>query len=180
MEELALSFLSGWESFYVIIGTSAAVLIGLQFVVVTLAAQMNRGASESSRAFATPTIVHFCSVLLISSIVTAPWPTHAGVTLSLSLCGIAGLIYMAIVLRIALRQHDYEPVLEDWIWHFTLPPIAYAMLLIAAAIFQSNPTTSLFIVAGSTLLLLFIGIHNAWDAATYIALSQQQKEEREE
>jgi len=27
--------------------------------------------------------------------------------------------------------------------------------------------TALFIIAGATLILLFIGIHNAWDAVTY-------------
>jgi hypothetical protein len=75
------------------------------------------------------------------------------------------------------RQTVYEPVLEDWIWHFTLPPIGYAILLIAAIIVQSNPTVSLFVVGATVLLFLFIGIHNAWDSATFIALQQRQQEE---
>ena len=32
--------LAGWENFYVIVGSSAGALIGLQFVVITLIADM--------------------------------------------------------------------------------------------------------------------------------------------
>ena len=173
--------LTRWESFYVITGSAAAVLTGLQFVVITLGAQMNRGDAEANRAFGTPNIVHFCAVLLVAAVLNAPWPSLAGVALVLRLCGIAGLVYAAVVLRIVRRQTAYKPVLEDWVWHFTLPPIAYAILLVAAIILQSNPTVSLFVVAGTILLLLFVGIHNSWDAATFIALQQRERqEEREE
>jgi len=59
-----------WESFYVIVGSSAGALIGLQFVVMALVAEMPRtpGQAQAGHAFATPTIVHFGTVLLISSI----------------------------------------------------------------------------------------------------------------
>jgi hypothetical protein len=160
-------------------GTAAAALTGLQFVVVTLGAQMRRGDPEANRAFGTPTIVHFCAVLFIAAVLSAPWSSLFGVALILGLCGIAALLYAAVILRVVRRQTAYTPVLEDWIWHFTLPPLAYALLLVAAIMLQSNPTTSLFLVAGTVLLLLFVGIHNAWDSATFIALNQhQQQEER--
>ena len=38
-----VALLAGWESFYVITCSAAAALTGLQFVVITLGAQMNRG-----------------------------------------------------------------------------------------------------------------------------------------
>jgi hypothetical protein len=41
VEQSALSPLVDWESFYVIVGSSAAVLIGLQFVAMTLSAEVN-------------------------------------------------------------------------------------------------------------------------------------------
>ncbi len=52
--------LSGWENFYVIVGSSAGALIGLQFVVITLIADFPvvRDAERAGSAFATPTIVH--------------------------------------------------------------------------------------------------------------------------
>jgi hypothetical protein len=176
MEESAVSFLARWESFYVIAGTAAATLTGLQFVVVTLGAQLNRGTTEVNRAFGTPTIIHFCAVLLIAAIVSAPWSALLGVAFVLGLCGVAGLVYAVVVIWIVRRQTTYTPVFEDWVWHFTLPPIAYAILLVAAIILQSNPTLSLFVVGAAVLLLLFVGIHNAWDSATYIALNLRQQQ----
>jgi hypothetical protein len=66
---------AAWESFYVIIGSSAAALTGLQFVVIVLGAERKAlGDGETTRAFATPTVVHFCAVLLVAAILSAPWP----------------------------------------------------------------------------------------------------------
>ncbi len=40
---------------------------------------------------------------------------------------------------------------------------------------------ALFVTGGVTVLLLFIGIHNAWDAVTYmVGLSQQQGTSQDE
>jgi hypothetical protein len=180
MGEDGVALFARWESFYVITGSAAAVLTGLQFVVVTLGAQLNRGGVEVNRAFGTPTIVHFCAVLLIAAIVSAPWPALSGVAFVLGLCGVAGLLYSAVIIQVARRQTAYTPVLEDWVWHFTLPPIAYAILLLAAIILQGNTTVSLFVVGGTVLLLLFVGIHNAWDSVSFIALELRQQEERRE
>src|SRR4051812_31773258 len=180
MDEGGLALLTRWESFYVITGTAAATLIGLQFVVITLVAQRSTGSTEGNRAFGTPTIVHFCAVLFIAAILSAPWPSLFGVALILGLCGVAGLVYAAVILRIALRQIHYTPVLEDWVWHFILPPIGYAALLVATILLQSNPIVSLFVVAGTVLLLLFVGIHNAWDSVTYTALNQREQQGEDE
>lgn len=63
-----------WDSFYGIVGSAAGALIGLQFVVLTLIAERPHvRASEAGAAFATPTIVHFSSVLLLSALLRAPW-----------------------------------------------------------------------------------------------------------
>jgi hypothetical protein len=78
------------------------------------------------------------------------------------------------------RQDDYVPVLEDWIWHCTLPLIAYVALVVAALFLQRAPAPSLFVIAGTALLLLFVGIHNAWDAVVYIALQRRQRPEEGE
>ena len=62
-----MSELAAWDSFYVIVGSAAGALIGLQFVVVTLIAQRpTRAAPDASAAFGTPTIVHFGAVLLLA------------------------------------------------------------------------------------------------------------------
>ena len=50
--------LSGWENFYVIVGSAAAALIGLQFVAMAIAANVRTrsASSETVDAFGTPNI----------------------------------------------------------------------------------------------------------------------------
>lgn len=70
-----MAALAGWENFYVIVGSSAGALIGLQFVVIALIADTPaaRGLAQASAVYATPTIVHFGAALLLSAILSAPW-----------------------------------------------------------------------------------------------------------
>ena len=165
----ATGVLSQWESFYVIIGSSAGALTGLQFVVIALIAETQRVANLASiDAFGTPTIVHFCVVLLTSAMLSSPWPSLRGPDISLGIIAIWGLAYTSLVLRRTLRVVEYKPVMEDWIWHVMLPYIAYALILIAAFILYMNATIALFSVGAMSLLLLFVGIHNAWDTVTFL------------
>jgi len=171
VQEVARSPLAAWESFYVIIGSSSAALIGLQFVVMALVTETRRRSTmREIDAFGTPTIVHFSAVLLVSSIQSAPWPSLASIGFVLGICGCAGVVYAGIVVARARRQTGYQPVLEDWIWHVALPLIAYAFLAAAAFALSRHAVPSQFTIAGAALLLLFVGIHNAWDTVTYIAL----------
>src|SRR5262245_8885742 len=153
MIETTSSILSGWESFYVIVGSSAAALTGLNFVVVALGADRGllsqAGSQKASLAFSSPTIVHFCGVLLISAVLSAPWDDVSGMGWWVDLFGIAGLIYTAIVLARARSQTRYQPVLEDWIWHVTLPILAYGAVLVAGVLFRAHEENALFIIAGA-------------------------------
>ena len=170
-----LNTLNAWESFYVIVGSSGAALTGLQFVVMALIAETRRPSTgRAISAFGTPTVIHFCAVLLLSAIVSAPWHSLSSVAYALGVCGIAGVAYGVIVLRRARQQTGYKPVFEDWLWHTVLPIIAYALVLIAAGFLSNHPQRVLFLVALAVLLLLFIGIHNAWDTITYFAINASQ------
>ena len=73
---------------------------------------------------------------------------------------------------------DYAPVLEDWLWHTVFPLISYTALVVAAILLPGNPAPALFVTGGATLLLLFIGIHNAWDNVTYVVIAQSQPENK--
>jgi len=171
--DAAHTLLDGWESFYVIVGSSAAALTGLQFVVIALVAESR--AARSSReidAFATPTIVHFCAVLLVSAILSAPWHALSSVALAIGSCAIAGFIYAVIVTLRARRTTNYTPVLEDWIWHSVLPLAGYGALTIAAVLLTRRPEAAFFVMGTAALLLLFVGIHNAWDTVTYLVVEQ--------
>ncbi len=160
--------LAEWDSFYVIVASSAGALIGLQFVVMTLIAEKPvDGAQGAGAAFATPTIVHFCAALLVSALMRVPWPAMSCLAVSWGAIGISGLIYAVVVVRRMKTQSAYRPELEDWIFHIHLPAVSYALLATAAFLASAHALAALFAVAGSALLLLFIGIHNAWDAVAY-------------
>lgn len=157
-----------WESFYVIVGSAAGALIGLQFVVLTLIAERPQlGTPEAGAAFATPTIVHFSTVLLLSAVLRVPWHAIGAFAVVWGLVGLAGIAYAVIVARRMRRQDAYRPELEDWLFHLVLPIAAYALLALSALAAPSNARDALFGVGAAALLLLFIGIHNAWDAVAY-------------
>lgn len=165
-----------WESFYVIVGSSAAALIGLQFVVVALINDSPMEASAASLgAFGTPTVVHFGGALLIAAVMSAPWPSEVGMSRVLLALGAGGVVYGGVVVRRARRQKEYKPVLEDWVWHVLLPWLAYAVVLGSGLVLRHITTTGLFAVAAAALGLLFIGIHNAWDTVTYVVTESSQR-----
>ncbi len=162
-----MTTLNGWENFYIIVGSSAGALIGLQFVVITLIDRASQTVAEAGAAFATPSVVHFGAVLLLSAIVNVPWEAITAPAVLWGLVGIIGFVYASIVARRMRTQTAYRPVFEDWLFHALLPLAAYATLALSALFAGSNPAGALLGVGASSLLLLFIGIHNAWDSATY-------------
>jgi hypothetical protein len=170
MHETIASPLEAWGSFYVIVGSSAGALTGLQFVVMTLIAQtdFSRGRGESISAFGTPNVVHFCAVLLVASILSVPWSGLGYAGIAVAVCGLLGTFYSVAVIRRAHRQRDYQPVLEDWVWHTMLPLLAYAALFVAGAVLGRSAAGALLVTGAAALLLVFIGIHNAWDTVTYV------------
>jgi hypothetical protein len=171
--------LSRWENFYVIVGSSAGALTGLQFVVITLIAEARTASMLEVRAFGSPTVVHFCVALLISAIASAPWTSLTAAAVAFAACGVLGLVYALYVIRHARRQQGYSPDAEDWFWYIILPIVTYAVLIGGAALLNRNPSMALFLVAATSLLLLFNGIHNAWDTVTYIAVQRQENKNKQ-
>jgi hypothetical protein len=160
--------LAGWDSFYVIVGSAAGALIGLQFVVMTLVAQRpSTPAPEAGAAFATPTVIHFGSALLLSALSRVPWSSIISASALWFLIGLSGMIFTMIVGRRMRSQTVYQPEFEDWLFHLILPLAAYATLAISALAAPLQTREALFGVGAASLLLLFTGIHNAWDSVAY-------------
>jgi len=181
MQEAALSPLVAWQNFYVITGSAAATLTGLMFVVATLIAGVRvRVAlpSESFTTFNTPNVVHFGAALLVAAVLSAPWQALWQTSVLLGLSGLGGVSYVVIVLRRVRRQTDYQPVMEDWLFHTILPLVSYTAILVAAFVLPGDPAPALFVIAAAMVLLLFIGIHNAWDNVTYIAVELSGRENK--
>lgn len=71
-------------------------------------------------------------------------------------------------------QTAYKPEFGDWLYYFLLPLASYAMLALSAFTALSHNREALFGVGAAALLLLFIGIHNAWDSVAYLVFHSKQ------
>lgn len=164
-----MTALTEWQTFYEIVGSAAGALTGLQFVAMAIIADVPMpSAEQGANAFASPTIVHFVAVLLLAASAAMPWHgvTPAGVVWGVA--GVSGLGYALLTARRMQTQNAYQPVLEDWLFHAWLPMVAYAGWAVSGFCMISHPGGALFGLAGVSLLLLVISIHNSWDNLTYL------------
>ena len=77
-------------------------------------------------------------------------------------------ILMAFVISNMRKLEIYTPDLEDKVWHFGLPPVAYLLVLTGGLWAWASPTTTLNLVGIAMVALLVCGIHNAWDSAIWM------------
>src|SRR5579871_3292067 len=104
-----MTLLAGWQNFYVIVGSSAGALVGLQFVVLSLIANRPVNDPAAGHAFATPTIVHFGTVLGLAAMLVAPWSGIVPAAILWGLVGVNGVIYAIVVARRMRKQSAYQP-----------------------------------------------------------------------
>ena len=174
-----LSLLSSWQNFYMLVGTAAATLTGLMFVVTTLIAGIDAHLSTLNAAvsaFNTPTVVQFGAVLLLAGILDAPWQRFSSLSLLLGLVGLGLVFYSIIVLRRMRRVPHYQSTLEDWLWYMALPFLAHLLLIVAAFVLHENPAPALYLVGAAMIVLLLTGIRNAWDMVTFLAVERAHAE----
>ncbi|HJV33536.1 hypothetical protein [Geomonas sp.] len=119
------------------------------------------------------------SALLVSAIMSAPWPSLCSAAIALTLFGLGGLVYGGTVIRRARRQTYYKPERADWVWYALLPGSAYAAVAVAALSLGAYPCPALFATGAAALALLLIGIHNAWDTVVHIVVVRLPSEARE-
>jgi hypothetical protein len=157
-----------WHDFYVIVGGAAAGLTGLMFIVVSLGPPtIVYRAATGVRAFVTPTVVYFVTVLVVAAVMTMPSitaPTLAGL---LALGGISGLVYLILV---GGHRHWRESKIDlgDWFWYVALPIASYVLTLGAAVAIFMRAALGLPALGATMILLLVIAIHNAWDLVLWM------------
>lgn len=170
-----ISLLSHWQNFYMIMGTAAATLTGLMFVATTLFAGLDTHVSIANAgisAYNTPTVVQFCAVFLIAGILSAPWQELVTTSVLLGLLGMGMVFYLFVIVRRMRLMPHYQTTLEDWLWYVVLPLLANIMFIVAAMMLQKNPSLTLYLVGTAMLLLLVVGIRNAWDNVTFLAVKR--------
>jgi len=165
--------LAAWNSFYVMIGSSAAALTGLMFVVISLVRTNGGTPSEGGiAAFSTPTVLHFSCALFIAAVMAAPFRAALPIAVLIGIAGLAGTVFCWRVAWRSARLDSYKPDADDWTWHVALPTLAYLALVAGAIMLVSGVDGALDAPAAGVTLLIFIGIHNAWDVVTFLALGK--------
>jgi hypothetical protein len=173
MNELDL-LLERWANFYLITSAAAATLIGLLFVVITLAAErMPLEETAKIRIYLTPTVVYFASVLGTAALLTFPNHTPFTATLCICLAGVAGLVYSGFSLIGDAQKSYYER--RDLIPFAVLPFAAYGLLVWGGVLLLHHPQRGLTLVAVGMLSLLTLGIRNSWAIAIGIVSTRPRR-----
>ena len=165
--------MNGWGDYFFMIGSSAAALIGLMFVVVTLTAGRNRAEVERGmHLYSSPIVWHLAVVLVLSGAAVAPGvaPKVYGFA-----AGVLALVGIAIGLRsargIARRPGAPEAATFDVCWYGIAPAAVYAGLLVAALGMVNGRAWGAEAIAADLMGLLLVSIHAEWDLVTYLAPS---------
>ena len=171
MAETASSLLAAWATFYFMTASSAAALTGLMFVVISLVTGQERtdATQDGIATFTTPTVMHFAAALLVSGILIMPWRSLVQAGIVVAVIGLYGVAQILRVMGRTRRLTGYTADLEDWTWFTILPLGAYVAISAGAIALATVPVQAMFTLAGGVMLLIFIGIRNAWDVVTYIA-----------
>lgn len=163
----------GWHDYFFMIGSSAAALIGLMFVVVTLTAGRDRGEVErGKKLYTNPIVCHLAVVLLLSGAAVAPTLSvtlFGAAALAIGLIGLVGCIAIAVgISRICAT--GYADAFDIW-WYGIVPAAIYLGLAVASAGVLSGVTWAVSAVAAILMALLLVSIHNEWDLVTFLAPS---------
>ena len=159
-----MSELERWANFYLLMSAAAATLLGLMFVVITLAAERRSGDVAEIPVYLTPTIIYFASVLYLAALLTIP--NHTRLTASLCTClgGVAGLVYSASFLFGRRGKKNYSG-LQEWIDYAVVPFAAYGLYVFGGVLYLRAPQRGLTLVAAGMLSLLAVAIRNSWAIA---------------
>ena len=168
MEQSWLHRLDVWRDFYTFTGTAAATLMGLMFVVVSLAQRVL--ATDEGRAaigaFFTPIVAFFATEIVVTMLLLIPGITAMWLSLSLAAVGVVGIIYM-LASGVHRRWRTQSLDLDDWIWYFLLPVVCYVVIAAGAFAVWDSSAYGLYGIAVVMGALMLIGVRNAWDLVVF-------------
>jgi hypothetical protein len=169
-----------WQNFYFMAGGSAAGLIGLMFVALSLAVNLtSREIGQEAKAFITPSIIYFVTALFISCVMLIPLPSPVILTLVFTGTGLIGLAQTLPAVRrlihAALRDHNF--FLVDWLTQVIFPVVIFICLPFVGLGFAlaqwDFALTGLWLV---TVLLLMCAVGNTWSLMIWLIEQPRNKE----
>lgn len=166
-----------WHDYYLMLGSCAAALIGLMFVVMTLTAGHDRNQAEQGKhLYSSPIVLHLAVVLALSG--AALVPDMAAPTFGIGVAAVA-LFGLGLGVRSAVGIARWSGAPSsgfDMFWYGAAPAIVYAGLLASAfGIFRGAGWASIA-VAADLMVLMLVSIHAEWDLVTFLAPVAKQED----
>jgi hypothetical protein len=158
-----------WEDYYLLVGSAAAALIGLLFVVMSLLAGRERSTIEAgARFYMTPIVFDLGSIVVLSGAAMAPLlPSVLGWMIIAT-----GFVSLVIDLKISFGIGQLVVASEnrtfDTIWYGVVPAAISAVMIGAGVGLVLHDAWAVLAIAAVLMALLLVCIHNAWDLVTYI------------
>jgi hypothetical protein len=169
--------LEAWHDFFILLGTAAAALVALLFVAVSVGVGfLSFESAAGTRTYMSPVVVHFTGVLFACAAGLVPGLGAASCAWIFGAGAAAGVIYSVIIAVPILRNPATD--LDDKICHGIVPPISYALGLIAAVLFYRGSPAAPDVLALTFLILLAGNIRNAWDLVLFMARKQTEAQRR--
>jgi hypothetical protein len=162
--------LTEWHDFYALIGGASATLVALMFVAASIGTGVFTRAHQAGiRSFLSPTVVHFTAVLVVCLLAMIPTQTWFVLGVLLGGVGGIGLVYSIWVWRRMLKHGIMGEIdTVDRLLYALLPLVAYVLVIAAGAGLIKQSGAGLNILAVALIVLLLIGIRNAWDMTVWI------------
>lgn len=166
-----------WWNFFYLCGSSAAALMGLMFVAVTLGWRLIKKETIAlTHVFLSAIFFHFLQVLFLCCLTAVPVESPkllAGATVISALIRLANIPSTCGRLKGEARN-KVEITRSDWINIVLLPSCVYLTLLAAGIGLYCGAFWAIPLLAGSCLVLLLGAAYGAWDMLLWIATTLQQ------
>ncbi len=162
--------LQQWSTFFSITSAASATLLGLLFVVITIAPGIGRQLTSKSKVYLTPAVIYLTSVLIMSALLTIPNQTRLSAVLCICTMGVFGLSYIGSLT--VLRGEFYQSRFDRY-RYAVVPLLAYVVLFSGGLVLRRSGQIGLDVVAAGMVMLLNAAIQNSWSIAISIISSEE-------
>lgn len=160
-----------WSDFYLFVGSAAAVLIGLIFVVISLMQDRSRSSVlAGSRLYMGPIVLSVSFVLALSGAALAPGIDETRFAVIAGIIALWGMARGVMSTRGMWQLGSGNEVHWTDAWFYgIIPSLLYVALGVVAYAIESGLTWAPEGLALVVMAILLCAIRNEWDLITWIA-----------
>jgi hypothetical protein len=166
-----------WHDLFTLAGGASGTLVGLLFVAATVGSGIfTRDRQAAFRAFVSSSVVHFACVLAAGLIGMVPTQSWLSGGLLVGGVGLFGLGYGALVMH-SMRRHGIITKIgwDDRLLYGVVPVCGHLAIVASAVLLLLKNQAGFEVLTGAMVVLLFVGIRNAWDITAWSVLARADK-----